>query len=1000
MSVNIAVSSDSRLLFELGLGKAAASAPNSESASDALTKLARSLALGVTIPETQAGQPGRHPGTEESLPLISAQLCRMEDAIRENAALTRTTAALVAALIAAQQERHSGRPRHSSAEGDSRRSSKSLDPVSKVVNKSNNSETTVNQTVNSETTVTGSELPNWQISEDERRKKFTEQSTVDGLTLLVGREGMTPELSPRRLSVAGEIDPVAQDRGPKPTSAVKENDSGANLSSIQPPSMPTADSESASMKRRKRKSGGTVEALHLPALDQTAQREKDVVARPSPLILAPIPSARALLTDSEGRHDSPRGQTTSTADQADALEEEEIDQEEIQRRDDAARRISRLFSPTKQRGSSFEAPAALEQEKRTNDDETAATPISSSMKRRGSDGDVIKIPFESSTTKNAAPTKPNISPNLKANHHLLSQSGSDETSAVESTSTWTPKMRSGGNHVDAREKQSIVTIFRNWVTSTSRTAQVEAEESGGRAGRRGSSLISLMRHQGSPEPEPNAPSMQSSLQLAKALQRQQEHDRVGQTETADYTDLEKLISNSQTQVRCFMLSGNSPARRTWDLVMLLLVLYTVCEVPFDLAFLGDRQQSTEVALEVLDSVMTIMFVVDLVSQFNTSFQDGEEEIYDRLTIARRYIGGPWFWIDLLSCLPVWLIKAMVGNGMNPSMLKGLKLFRMIRVGKMLKYFDDLAYASAFRIMRLLLFVVIMLHWSACAWAMVMSTDFQIANGILVRDCTECGYDGIEIDETDSCCTNELATVSFTYASTMYIAVNFVLGLGSVIPISTPEKYFACALSIYGAILQACVFGSVAVLIGSFDADDAHYQQKLTHVAQRMRQIGLPLWLRKRVLAYYDMLRDLENCGHGQSDTDTFLTDLSPSLQADIKVCLFRSMISKVPFFSNSELSNNFIEDIVMRMKTLLYLPGDILIRKGERADWIGFIGKSGVVIVLDPTSKTRRILKVLGEGDYVGEIALVYKIRRSTDVEAFTWTRLHQLEREDFQEVR
>ena len=90
----------------------------------------------------------------------------------------------------------------------------------------------------------------------------------------------------------------------------------------------------------------------------------------------------------------------------------------------------------------------------------------------------------------------------------------------------------------------------------------------------------------------------------------------------------------------------------------------------------------------------------------------------------------------------------------------------------------------------------------------------------------------------------------------------------------------------------------------------------------------------------------------------------------------------------------------MRMKTLLYLPGDILIRKGERADWIGFIGKSGVVIVLDPTSKTRRILKVLGEGDYVGEIALVYKIRRSTDVEAFTWTRLHQLEREDFQEVR
>jgi len=55
------------------------------------------------------------------------------------------------------------------------------------------------------------------------------------------------------------------------------------------------------------------------------------------------------------------------------------------------------------------------------------------------------------------------------------------------------------------------------------------------------------------------------------------------------------------------------------------------------------------------------------------------------------------------------------------------------------------------------------------------------------------------------------------------------------------------------------------------------------------------------------------------------------------------------------------------------------------------------VIVLDPTSKVRRIVKVLDEGSYVGEVALVYKIKRSTNVEAFTWTRLHILTRHDFQ---
>ena len=80
----------------------------------------------------------------------------------------------------------------------------------------------------------------------------------------------------------------------------------------------------------------------------------------------------------------------------------------------------------------------------------------------------------------------------------------------------------------------------------------------------------------------------------------------------------------------------------------------------------------------------------------------------------------------------------------------------------------------------------------------------------------------------------------------------------------------------------------------------------------------------------------------------------------------------------------------------LYLPGDTITRKGEKGDWMGFIGKNGKAIVLDPTSTKRKIVKVLHEGNYVGEVALVYNIRRSADVEAFTWVRLHVLHAKDF----
>ena len=100
-------------------------------------------------------------------------------------------------------------------------------------------------------------------------------------------------------------------------------------------------------------------------------------------------------------------------------------------------------------------------------------------------------------------------------------------------------------------------------------------------------------------------------------------------------------------------------------------------------------------------------------------------------------------------------------------------------------------------------------------------------------------------------------------------------------------------------------------MGGLDADEAKYQQKLASVVQRMRRMGLPPWLRKRVLVYYDMMRDVERCS-SDKEADAFISDLSPALQADVKLCLFHTLISKVPFFNNpqSERTRLFLSQIL------------------------------------------------------------------------------------------
>jgi hypothetical protein len=416
------------------------------------------------------------------------------------------------------------------------------------------------------------------------------------------------------------------------------------------------------------------------------------------------------------------------------------------------------------------------------------------------------------------------------------------------------------------------------------------------------------------------------------LHSQRKESRAGRNSvaTSDHQQLaiyEHLLESTQQARPPFMISSLSPLRHVWDTFILVLVLYTVFEAPFTAAFLtGDPSPG----MAALDASMVACFSMDLISNFFTSFELAEEEVFDKSAIAHRYVVGPWFWVDLLSSLPTELFEMMLqGDGVDPALLKGFKLFRMVRLGKMMKHYDDIAFASAFRILRLCFFIVLFMHWGGCGWALVMSDDFKLKYSLLLLDCAGCSSEdsglpdwahdesvdiatlvGQHVIEAPSCCKHAKASVTFAYSTCIFSAVSSVLGLGAFFPITITEKFFSSILSLFGACLQACVFGSVAVVIAGLDGDETTYNQKLAQVTSRMRHLGLPMWLRHRVIAYYDMARNLENCGAGagDSETDSFLSDLSPSLQSDIKLCMFRSLIANVPFFSHPEVRLYRISD--------------------------------------------------------------------------------------------
>jgi monovalent cation:H+ antiporter, CPA1 family len=103
----------------------------------------------------------------------------------------------------------------------------------------------------------------------------------------------------------------------------------------------------------------------------------------------------------------------------------------------------------------------------------------------------------------------------------------------------------------------------------------------------------------------------------------------------------------------------------------------------------------------------------------------------------------------------------------------------------------------------------------------------------------------------------------------------------------------------------------------------------------------------------------------------------------------RALIAQVPMFAN--LTQTQLDRVARLLRPLFILPGDELIRRGDRGDAMFFISSGAVEVnVLGHTVK-------LGRGDFFGEMALLSGQPRQADVTALSYCQLLVLHDHDLQ---
>lgn len=369
----------------------------------------------------------------------------------------------------------------------------------------------------------------------------------------------------------------------------------------------------------------------------------------------------------------------------------------------------------------------------------------------------------------------------------------------------------------------------------------------------------------------------------------------------------------------------------WEGVVALAATAAAVVVP--LALLHDVVTARD--LRTAEVAFTVVFGLDVVV---------------RAWWARRREGrhrvGAWALVglDVLAALPFFALGA-------PEMfllLRVLKLFRVVG-GMRAVSRHNAGLAARLRLSSFLYGLALAVHAIACGF---------VALG------------GVADSET-------------RYLDSFYWAVMTVttVGYGDITPTTAPQKAYAIGVMLLGAGVYAFLIGNIASMLSNLDPLRAAHLQQRERLSAFMHYRALPRPLQQRVQDYFDYLWEQ----HVVSDEDATLAELPPALREDVALYLRRDLVLGVPLFR--EAGEAFVREVALQMHSFVYLPGDTVVRAGDRGHEMFFLAR-GTVEALGPDGVR---LRLLHSGDFFGEIALVTSDVRTATVRAVTPSDLYVL---------
>ncbi|XP_043084333.1 LOW QUALITY PROTEIN: cyclic nucleotide-gated cation channel beta-1-like [Puntigrus tetrazona] len=373
---------------------------------------------------------------------------------------------------------------------------------------------------------------------------------------------------------------------------------------------------------------------------------------------------------------------------------------------------------------------------------------------------------------------------------------------------------------------------------------------------------------------------------------------------------------------------------------------------------------------LIDYLCDAVYILDILAfQPRLQFVRHGDLVTGKKEMRNNYIKAVRFKLDVFSLLPLELLYFK--TGINP-------LLRLPRILKFMSFFEFnkrleaiLTNAYVYRVIRTTTYLLYAVHCNACLYYWGSSYE-----GLGFSDWT---YDG----------------TGNSYFRCYYFAVKTLLTIGGL---PEPKTLFEIVFQLINYFIGVFVFsimiGQMRDVVGAATAAQTNYRACVDNTVKYMASYRIPKDVQNRVKTWYSYTWQSQ----GMLDEQELLDQLPDKMRLDIAVDVSYNIISKVPLFQGCD--RQMIFDMLKRLRSVVYLPGDYVCKKDEVGREMYIIKAGEVQVVGGPDGKT--VFVTLKAGAVFGEVSLLAVgggNRRTANVVARGFANLLILTKRDLNEI-